>query len=107
MSQAVVAGGLVFLSGQVGEGADTSEQTRNILERIDSLLGRAGTNRASILSANVWLADMADFDAMNAVWDAWVPQGAAPARACVQAALASPRFRVEIAVIALDREATS
>ncbi len=107
MSQAVVAGGFVFLSGQVGEGADAREQTRNILDGIDGLLDRAGTNRASILSANIWLADMADFDAMNAVWDAWVPDGGAPARACVQAALASPRFRVEIAVIALDREVST
>jgi len=104
MSQAVCAGGFLFVAGQVAEGADTAEQTAAVLARIDALLAEAGLDRDAIVSASVWLADIADFDAMNAVWDAWVVPGAAPARACVQSELAYPRFRVEIAVIAFTGE---
>jgi enamine deaminase RidA (YjgF/YER057c/UK114 family) len=103
MSQAVVHGGLVFLAGQVAldaPGASVGEQTRNILERIDMLLNRVGADRTTILSATIWLTDMSTFADMNAVWDVWVPEGHAPARATVEAKLASPEFAVEIAVIA-------
>lgn len=103
MSQAVVHGNLVFLAGQVAldkAGASVAEQTRNILERIDALLKEAGTDKTKLLSANIWLADIARFDEMNGVWDAWVAEGCAPARATVEAKLASPQYTVEIAVIA-------
>ncbi|MBM3606675.1 MAG: RidA family protein, partial [Alphaproteobacteria bacterium] len=81
MSQAVVANGFVFLAGQVGEpGTSVTEQTTAVLAQIDDLLATAGSDKTKIVSAQVWMADMADFAEMNAVWDAWVPQGQAPAR---------------------------
>lgn len=94
MSQAVIHGNLVFLAGQVAQdapGASAAEQTRDILTRIDALLARAGSDRTKILSATIWLADIRDFAAMNEVWDAWVPSGHAPARACVESRLAAPQ----------------
>ena len=103
MSQAVVHGGLVFLAGQVAmdaPGAAVADQTKNILERIDALLNRVGSKREEILSATIWLADIASFEDMNRVWDAWVPQGHAPARATVEARLAAPQFAVEIGIVA-------
>ena len=103
MSQAVVCGGFAFLAGQVAidaPGAAVAAQTRNILERIDTLLDKIGSDRTRILSATIWLADMSTFQEMNAVWDAWVPAGHAPARATVEARLAEPKYSVEIGVIA-------
>ncbi len=100
MSQAVVAAGLVFTAGQVASGPDTTAQTVAILAQIDALLARAGSSKECLVSASIWLADMADFAAMNAVWDGWVAPGAAPARATVGAPLAAPQYRVEIAVVA-------
>jgi enamine deaminase RidA (YjgF/YER057c/UK114 family) len=103
MSQAVVCGGLAFLAGQVAAdapGAPVAGQTRNILERIDALLAKIGTDKTKILSATIWLADIATFQEMNAVWDAWAPVGHAPARATVQAKLAEPQYAVEIGIIA-------
>ena len=103
MSQAVVFGNLAFLAGQVAAnapGGSVAEQTRDILDRIDALLVRVGSDRTKILSATIWLADMSTFEEMNAVWDAWVPEGHAPARATVEAKLAAPQFVVEIAIIA-------
>jgi enamine deaminase RidA (YjgF/YER057c/UK114 family) len=103
MSQIVCRGGLVFLAGQVAKGApgaSVAEQTRDILARIDALLAEAGSDRTKILQATIWLADISTFDEMNAVWDAWVPEGHAPARACVEARLARPEYTVEIAVVA-------
>ncbi|MDA0978757.1 MAG: RidA family protein [Proteobacteria bacterium] len=103
MSQAVVHGGLVYLAGQVAleaPGADIETQTAAILGQIDRLLDEAASSKEYILSATVWLVSMEDFAAMNSVWDAWIPEGAAPARACVEARLASPDYTVEIAVIA-------
>ena len=82
MSQAVIANGIVWLAGQVGEpGASVADQTRVVLEQVDRLLAEAGTDKTRIVSAQIWLADMADFAEMNAVWDQWVPQGHTPARA--------------------------
>lgn len=105
MSQAVVHGDTVYLAGQVGTAdAPVTEQTREILAKIDDLLAATGSNRSSLLQAIIWLADMRDFDAMNSVWDAWVPAGAAPARACGEARLAAPGMRVEITVIAARRK---
>lgn len=103
MSQAVIHNRVVYTAGQVAAdapGASVTQQTRNVLERLEALLAEAGSDKASVLSATIWLADMGDFDEMNAVWDAWVAKGEAPARACVESRLASPDFAVEIAVTA-------
>jgi enamine deaminase RidA (YjgF/YER057c/UK114 family) len=101
MSQAVIHGATVYLAGQVGApGESVTAQTQAVLEKIDALLAKAGTDRTRILQATIWLADMADFPAMNAVWDAWVPQGHAPARATGESKLATPDYKVEIIVIA-------
>ncbi|MEX3314269.1 RidA family protein [Sulfitobacter sp. PS-8MA] len=100
MSKIVKHGGVVYLCGQVGDGATVTEQTEDCLGRVDHLLREAGSSRAHILQATIWLADTADFDAMNAVWDAWVPEGAAPARACGEAKLADAELRVEVIVTA-------
>jgi enamine deaminase RidA (YjgF/YER057c/UK114 family) len=103
MSQAVVHNGVVYTAGQVAAdapGESVEKQTRNILERIEQLLEEAGSDKSRILSATIWLADMANFDQMNAVWDDWVEPGQAPARACVESRLAAPEFAVEIGIIA-------
>lgn len=101
MSMGVVHNGVVWLAGQVGTPGDSvAEQTRTALAEVDRLLAEAGTDRTRILSAQVWLADMADFAEMNAVWDAWVPQGHCPARATGELRLASPDYRVEVIVTA-------
>lgn len=103
MSQAVIHGGLVYLAGQVANnaaGESVAAQTRDILNRIDELLAEAGTDKTRVLSANIWLTDIGTFDEMNGVWDAWVAPGSTPARACVEAKLATPAFTVEIMVVA-------
>jgi enamine deaminase RidA (YjgF/YER057c/UK114 family) len=103
MSQIVVHGDTVYLAGQVAEtapAASAGEQTAAILEKIDGLLAEAGSDKSKLLSATIWLADMRDYDAVNEVWDAWVPAGAAPARACVEAKLAFAKYTVEIGIIA-------
>lgn len=103
MSQAVVHGNTVYLAGQVAleaPGKGAGEQTLDILGRIDSLLAEAGSDKSKLITATIWLADMADFAAMNEVWDAWVSPGNTPCRACVEAKLAAPRFSVEIMVVA-------
>ncbi|QGZ58448.1 RidA family protein [Paraburkholderia acidiphila] len=103
MSQVVIAGGVVYLSGQVPDtaGAPIDVQATEILTRIDKLLASAGVDKTRLLTANVWLSDPKHFDAFNAVWDAWVAQGHAPTRACVQALLMRPGLDVEVAVTAL------
>ncbi|MFN3275549.1 MAG: RidA family protein [Paracoccus sp. (in: a-proteobacteria)] len=102
MSQAVIANGFVFLAGQVGEpGTSVTEQTTAILRQIDALLAEAGCDKTRIVSAQIWVADMADFAEMNAVWDAWVPAGHTPARATGESALATPDYKVEIIVTAV------
>lgn len=101
MSQIVTHGDTVYLAGQVGTpGASVEQQTRDCLDAVDRLLAEAGSNKAHMLQAIIWLADMADFAEMNAVWDAWVPEGAAPVRACGEARLATPEYRVEIIITA-------
>jgi enamine deaminase RidA (YjgF/YER057c/UK114 family) len=103
MSGAVVHGNTVYLAGQVANtaaGQSVAEQTKDILGIIDGLLAEAGTDKTKLLMVNIWLTDMSTFQEMNAVWDAWVPQGNTPARATVEAKLAAPQFKVEIAVIA-------
>jgi enamine deaminase RidA (YjgF/YER057c/UK114 family) len=102
MSQAVVHGNTVYLAGQVADdtSADVAGQTRQVLASIDRLLAAAGSNKARILAATVYLADISTFAAMNAAWDAWVAPGHTPARATVEAALAAPAYKVEIVVTA-------
>ena len=100
MSRIVKHNGVAYLCGQVGEGATVAEQTADCLSRVDALLEQAGSSRTQILQAIIWLADMQDFAEMNAVWDAWVPEGHAPARACGEARLARDALRVEIIVTA-------
>jgi enamine deaminase RidA (YjgF/YER057c/UK114 family) len=102
MSQAVVCNGMVFLAGQVAEdtGQDTAGQTRQVLAAIDRLLAEAGSDKSRLVSAQIFLADMGDFAAMNKVWEAWVVPGQTPARATVQAAMAAPGYKVEIVVTA-------
>ena len=102
MSQAVVHNGIVYLAGQVGEpGEDVAAQTTEVLAQIDRLLALAGTDKSKLLTAQIWVADMADFAAMNAVWDAWVSKGNAPARYTGEAKLATPAYKVEIIVTAV------
>ncbi len=103
MSKIVRHGDVVYLCGQTASGtaiADAAGQTREIMARIDALLAEAGTDRSRMLAATIHLADMGDFTAMNAAWEAWLPAGAAPARTTVQALLAAPELRVEITVVA-------
>jgi enamine deaminase RidA (YjgF/YER057c/UK114 family) len=103
MSKAVVHGNTVYLAGQVADkaaGASVGEQTLEIVGIIDALLAEAGTDKTKILSTTIWLTDMSTFPEMNAVWDTWVVQGHTPARATVEARLAAPQYKVEIAVIA-------
>jgi enamine deaminase RidA (YjgF/YER057c/UK114 family) len=102
MSQAVVHGQLVYLAGQVADDpkADVATQTRQVLASIDRLLAAAGTDKTQILRANIFLKDIGNFAEMNKIWDAWVAQGHAPARATVQSALATPDYQVEIVITA-------
>lgn len=102
MSQIVVHGNTVYLAGQVAAdaGADISVQTQQVLDKIDTLLAEAGSDNSKILSAQIWIASMGHFAQMNEVWDAWIPEGHAPARACIEARLASPDLLVEVGVVA-------
>jgi len=100
-SDSVVHNGTVYLVEVPSRtDADISGQTEDLLASIDKLLAQAGSDKHHLLMVTVYLADMADYDALNAVWDAWVPEGSAPVRACVQARLANPGWRVEMAVTA-------
>ena len=102
MSQAVVHGNTVYLAGQVASdcSADTAGQTREILGAVDELLAQAGTDKRHLLAATIYLTDMSTFNEMNAVWEAWIAPGCAPARATVGAPLASSAYRVEIVITA-------
>ena len=102
MSEMAVHNGVCYLAGQVAVGAspDIAGQTREVLAAIDALLAQAGTDKTHILRAQIFLADIADFPGMNAVWDSWVVAGHTPPRATVQAALARPEWKVEIVVTA-------
>jgi enamine deaminase RidA (YjgF/YER057c/UK114 family) len=103
MSQAVIHGSTVYLAGQVADqakGKSVTDQTNEILAAIERLLAEAESDKTKILSTTIYLADIATFAEMNAVWDAWVPAGNAPARATVEAKLAAPVYTVEIACIA-------
>ena len=103
MSQVVIHGNTVYLAGVVARnasGKSMTEQTKDVLASIDGYLKQAGTDKSKLLSANIWLSDIATFNEMNAVWDAWVTPGHTPARATVQAALAKPQWKVEIVITA-------
>ena len=103
MTQAVVHHGTVYLAGQVAldnAGKPVADQTREILARIDALLAAAGSGKSRLLSATIYLSDIATFAEMNAVWDAWVDPANTPARATVEAKLATPQFTVEISITA-------
>ncbi len=104
MSKIVKHNGTVYLCGQVGNGDTVAEQTADCLSRVDALLQEAGSDREHMLQAIIWLADMADFAEMNAVWDVWVPEGHAPARACGEAKLARAALKVEIIVTAAVKD---
>jgi len=92
--------GVVYLSGQICEGETIEAQTQGCLDKVDALLQRAGSSREHLLQTTVWLSDMSHFAGMNSVWNAWVPDGHAPARACGEAKLAREILMVEILVIA-------
>lgn len=102
LSEMAVYNGTIYLAGQVPE--DTSlniqGQTRQVLESIDALLAQAGSDKSKILHAQIFLPDLGDFAAMNEAWEAWVVPGHAPTRATVQAALANPKWKIEIVVTA-------
>ncbi|WP_342075863.1 RidA family protein [Yoonia sp. SS1-5] len=102
MSQLVVHNGIAYLAGQVGTaGASVTEQTNDILAKIDALLVEAGTDNTNLLTAQIWLSDInGQFAEMNAAWEAWVPEGHAPARWTGEAKLAAPTLYVEIIVTA-------
>lgn len=102
LSEMAIHNGVAYLAGQVPEDAkqDMAGQTQQVLASIDALLARAGSDKTRILMCQIYIADLSDFAAMNAVWDAWVPAGHAPPRATVQAALARPAWRVEMVVTA-------
>jgi len=104
MSQAVIHGDTIYLAGQVGKPeSSVADQTRECLAAVEALLEEAGSDKEHILQATIWLADMADFAEMNAVWDAWVPEGHAPTRACGEAKLALPDLKVEVIVVAAKK----
>ncbi len=102
MSDMAVHSGTIYLAGQVADdiSQDISGQTKQVLATIDKLLAEAGSDKTRILSTTIYITDMTNFQAMNAVWDSWVPQGNTPPRATVQAQLAKPAYLVEITVIA-------
>ncbi|MEH6825164.1 MAG: RidA family protein [Motiliproteus sp.] len=102
MSQIVSYNATVYLAGQVAKdpSQDMADQTRQILAQIDSLLEQAGTDKSRLLSANIWVSDIREFQSMNEIWDAWVDKQNPPVRACVEARLARPELRVEIQVVA-------
>jgi enamine deaminase RidA (YjgF/YER057c/UK114 family) len=102
LSEMVIHDNTIYLAGQVADDpkTDAASQVRQVLGQIDKLLAEAGSDKAKILSATIYLPSMADFPALNAGWEAWVPAGHCPARATVEAKLAAPDYKVEIQIIA-------
>ncbi|MBA2777729.1 RidA family protein [Billgrantia kenyensis] len=102
MSQVTIHNGTVYLAGQVpaDASADMRGQTEQVLARIDQLLAQAGTSKENLLSAQIWVSSMVEFDQMNLAWDAWVVPGRPPVRAAIEAKLAKPEWKVEIMVVA-------
>lgn len=106
-SDATIHNGIIYLGGQVPEDAeaDAAAQTRSVLAQIDALLACTSSDKAHILEATIYLADFTDYDTMNREWDAWTAPGRAPARVCVQAKPADPRWKVEIRLTATIKTA--
>jgi len=101
MSQMVIHNETIYLAGQVGDPlGDITEQTSSMLAKVDKLLTEAGSDKSKILQATIWISNMGDFAKMNEVWDQWVPEGHSPGRACCEARLATPEYKVEIIIIA-------
>ena len=102
LSEMAVHNGVCYLAGQVAAdgSADITGQTQQVLAAVDALLARAGTDKSKLLRVEIFIKDLADFPAMNAVWEAWLPAGCAPPRATVKAELARPEWRVEMVVTA-------
>ena len=102
LSQAVEYHNFVFLAGMTADDTsqDVAGQTKQVLDKIDAALETHGTDKTRLLQAQVWVKDIRDRDAMNAIWTAWLPEGGAPVRACVEASMADPRLLVEIMVTA-------
>ena len=102
LSDMAIHNGVAYLAGQVARDPkqDIVGQTRDVLEQIDALLARAGTDKTKILMCQIFVADIGDFAGMNSVWDAWVPAGHAPPRATVEDKLATSQYRVEMVVTA-------
>lgn len=102
MSEMAIHNGTVYLAGQVADDAtqDIQGQTRQVLGAVDALLARAGSDKSKILMAQIFLVDLADFEGMNTVWDAWVAAGHTPPRATVHAQLAKPGWKIEMVVTA-------
>ena len=102
LSEIVVHNNTVYLAGQIADALelDAKGQTQEVLAAIDRLLAEVGSDKTRILSVTIYLAEMDDYDAMNAAWSAWVPAGHTPARTTVAAALADARYLVEMSVIA-------
>lgn len=107
-SEAAVFQGVVYLAGMVPERGDTdiTGQTQDVLAQVQTRLQEAGSDKSRILRAQIFLTDIREISAMNAVWDAWVTPGTAPPRATVQAALADPAWRIEIVVTAAQHRPT-
>ncbi|MGR0279836.1 RidA family protein [Marinomonas dokdonensis] len=105
MSRIVKHNGTIYLCGQVAADASAGvqEQTQTMLDKVEALLEQAGSDKSHILSATIYIRDMKDFSAMNEIWDAWIPAGAAPARACVEARMARAELLVEISVVAAEK----
>jgi enamine deaminase RidA (YjgF/YER057c/UK114 family) len=97
-SKIVKHNGVAYITGQVAEGDTIQEQVQTCLDKIDALLIKAGSSRKNMLRVTIWLADMSDFAGLNEVWNAWVPEGHAPARACGEAKLARTELKVEFIV---------
>lgn len=102
MSEMAIHNGTVYLAGQVADDVtqDVHGQTCQVLAAVDALLARAGSDKSKILMTQIFLVDLADFEGMNAAWDAWVPAGHTPPRATVQAQLAKPGWKIEMVVTA-------
>jgi enamine deaminase RidA (YjgF/YER057c/UK114 family) len=101
MSQIVIHNDIIYLAGQVGNPGDgVAEQTKTSLKSVESLLNEAGSDKTRILQATIWLDNMADFAEMNEIWDAWITPGTAPTRACGEAKLATPEYKVEVIIVA-------
>ena len=106
LSEIAIHNGTVYLAGQIAENTDLDivGQTQEVLASIDALLAEANSDKSLILSTQIFLPEMADFAGMNSVWEAWVVQGATPPRATVEAKLANPKCKVEILIIAAQKD---